>query len=238
MKNNKSRKCAICRRIRREEQFPKKNQEKGFLSQSNTCFICLASLANEDSQDDGSGGGKQLQHSQDAKNLQYALELEANAHKKLETSDILQHNKSLFQLARDSENEKKTQTLQRELLEQLEEDKAKRDENEDEPNPDIALDTQSKRKKMVHLFSVTRSLANNRTATNNQKTAIQKAFSIFSLTKEQQATTEKVQQQQKNIAQKLSTESSTLFSAKPSSEDNEKLKNALRAGQNIFNRNR
>ena len=241
MESKASRTCAICRQIKLAAHFPKTARGGHLLAQANICLTCrAASLANLDDEDEGGSGGLQLQLQKNAKQLQLAMEQDAALQKELEELNSLTHDKDNLGMSQRIENERKKQASQRELLD-LKEDISKITQNGDEPNPDLALDTQARREKITRLFSVTRSLARNYVAANNAKAIAQKNFGIFSHTKEEKIATKIENTQQANIEKALSKESSTLFSQphpakEPATSEAEKLANAIREGQKIFSR--
>lgn len=240
MESKASRTCAICRQIKRVQHFPKTASGGGLLAQANICLTCRAASLNDSDEGDEGGGGKQLQHGRDAKQLQYAIELEVALQKELEGQNNLTHTKDLFGMSQVLENERKKQAAQREFLD-LKEDISKMTQDGDEPNADLAQDTQDRREKITRLFSVTRSLARNYVAANNAKAAVQKNFGIFSHTKEHKIAAKVEQIHQANADKALSKESSTLFSqSHPTKEsatsEAEQLANAIREGQKIFNK--
>ena len=230
MEGKASRTCAICHQIKPLQYFPKTTRKGRLLAQANICLACRA--ATSASEDDEGGGGKQSQHSRDAKQLQYEMELEAALLKERESLDDLTHHKDIFGMSQVLENERKKQASQRELLD-LKEDLSKINQNDDEPNPDLAQDTQVRREKITRLFSVTRSLARNYVAANNNKAIAQKNFGLFSAIKGSIAA------HKKEVL--LSSKSSGLFSQQepakqPVEDEAEQLANAIREGQKIFNR--
>lgn len=221
--------CAICGKIKQQEDYP---PTKHPLIQSIICLACQ--------EDEGGGGGYQSELSQNAKQLQYEIELKAALQKELENQKGIDQKRDIFGAAQRIENERKKQAAQRELLD-LKEDITKTAQENDEPNPDLAFNTQTRREKITRLFSITRSLARNYVTANNAKAAAQKNFSLFSHIKENKivATTERTDKANTNKA--LLAESATLFSqthsSKESSSDEvEKLINAIREGQKIFNK--
>lgn len=221
--------CAICGKIKRPEDYP---PTKHPLLQS---IICLACLENE-----GGGGGYQHELSQNAKQLQYEIELKAALQKELESQTRIEQKRDIFGATQRIENELKKQAAQRELLDTKEEI-TKAAQEKEEPNKDLAFNAQTRREKITRLFSVTRSLARNYVAANNAKAAAQKNFSLFSHIKENKivATTERTDKANTNKA--LLAESATLFSQTHSSKESssnevEKLINAIREGQKIFNK--
>lgn len=222
MKNKTNKKCAICRQIKPSQNF------SGVVC--STCRATGRTLSKNE--DDEGGGGKQLQHSRDAKQLQYEMELEAVLLKELENQKDLAHNKDLFGMSALLKNEQKKQAAQRELLDRRE-DALKAIEDSDEPNPDLAVNAQIRREKITRLFSITRSCARNYVAANNAKVTAQKSLGIFSAIKKTLTAhkTESI----------LSTKSSGLFSQQdtikhPAADEAEKLINAIRTGQKIFNK--
>lgn len=237
MESKESRTCAICRQTKHVQSFPKTPHEKGLSPQTSICLACRAAyLANTDTEDEGGSGGKQLQHSRNAEQLQYEMELEAALQQALKDLNDLSHNKDVLGMSQALENERKKQEAQRELLD-LKEDSSALNQDSDEPNPDLALNTQSRREKIARLFSVTRYLARNYTASNNAKAAAQKNFGIFSHTKQQITATKTAQTHQANTDKALSTKTSTLFSqqsATHESNETEQLTHAIRQGQKIF----
>lgn len=238
MKSKDSRTCAICRQVKLVQYFPKMARGRRLLSQAHICLACrAASLASTD-QDEGGSGGKQAQHSRDAKQLQYDMELEAALQKERVHQSDLAYQKDIFGMSQTRENERKKQIAQRELLD-LKEEASKITQTGDEPNLDLAQNTQVRREKITRLFSVTRFLARNYVATNNAKAIAQKNFGIFSHTKEDIIANKAEQINKINANKTLSKESSTLFSqqhpTKPAAiGEAEQLVNAIRAGQKIF----
>lgn len=243
MEDKAGKTCAICRQVKLAQDFPKVGRERHLLAQANICLACrAASLKNHHDDDDSSGGGKQLQHSRDSKQLQYEMELEAALKKEIENQNNLNHIRDIFGRSQLLENERKNQVAQRELLD-LKEEMANLPQDTDEPNPELALDTQTRREKITRLFSVTRSLARNYVAANNAKAMANKNFGIFSHNNEEKNNAAKAEQTRKaNKDKVLSKESATLFSQSHTTNKEtpisaaEKLANAIREGQKIFNR--
>lgn len=242
MESQENRICSVCRQARPAQHFPKMARAGRLLSRANICLMCrAASSSNTEENDEGGGGGKQLQHGRNAENLLYAMELEAALQKELENLSQDAQKKDIFGASVALTNEQKKQATQRELLDL----KEKNDKNslitEDEPNPELAKDTELRREKITRLFSVTRSLARNYLASNNAKATAQKNFGIFSHTKQQLSTHKAEQLDHTNIKTALLTESSTLFSQQhfakePVADEAERLANAIKEGQKIFKR--
>lgn len=236
MESKASRTCAICRQTKPIHYFPKVVEKGRLLEQANICLACRANSG----EDEEGGGGKQLQHNRNAKQLQYEMELAAALQKELTIQNNLTHNKDMLGMSQVLENERKKQAAQRELLD-LKEKMAKDPEDDEEPNPELAFDTQARREKITRLFSVTRSLTRNYVAANNAKATMQKNFGIFSQIKQKQSSTQIENVKKNNTNKTLLKESSTLF-AQPhavkegSMPEAEKLANAIREGQKIFNR--
>jgi len=238
MESTESRVCSICRQLRPVRDFPKEGGDGRLLAKANICLWCR--LATGQADEEGGGGGQQLKLKKDSKQLQYAMELDAALKKKLESLEGIVHNKDIFGVSQAVENERKKQAGQREELE-LKEKALKNVENNNEPNQDLAKDTQVKREKVTRLFSITRLLARNHLAANIAKATLQKKFGVFSPTKEQQVTQKIERINKTNTNKALSTESSTLFSQQHGdkshvADEAEQLKAAIQKGQKIFTR--
>lgn len=226
MESNSSKVCAICKQIKPANQFPALNRHTEPHDPIYICFACQTTTFSG-SDDEGGSGGKQLQHRRDPRQIQYELELEAALLKDRENQNRLLHERNIFGASQLFEHEKKEQADQRELLDLKE---APPSEEDDEPNPDLALDAQAKRQKIVRLFSVTRSLARDYVATNNSKATVQKNLGLFAQMKDHKAIINGKQA-------KISTEASTLFAQHTKESiisDAEKLAHAIREGQKIF----
>ncbi len=240
MESQKSRICSVCRQTRPAQHFPKMTRAGRLLSRANICLMCrAASSRNTEENDEGGGGGKQLQHGRNTENLLYEMELEAALQKELESLNQDAQKKDIFGASVALTDEKKKQAAQRELLDVKEENDKNRLITEDEPNPELAKDTELRREKITRLFSVTRSLARNYLASNNAKATAQRNFGIFSHTKQQLSAHKVEQLDHTNIKKALSTESSALFSQhhlakEPVAHEGELLANAIKKGQKIF----
>lgn len=234
MGSKATRTCVICHQIQPTQNFPKIARAGHLLEQANICLTCRAQASGDES--DEGGGGKQLQHSRNAKQLQYEMELAAALQKELKNQSNLTHNKDIFGLSQRLDDERKKQVAQRELVDSKE--NINDDLKDDEPNPDLGSDAQMRREKITRLFSVTRSLARNYAVTNNSKATTQKNFSIFSQIKQQQTNTQVKNVEKTNANKMLSKESSTLFHAtkESSADEAERLVKAIREGQKIFNK--
>lgn len=234
MENKESKKCAVCHQIKPAQYFPDTAQEQS--PQEYICFTCQAAITQSGSAEGSSGGGKKYQHNRDAKHIHYAIELENALHKEQESHSAKKQNKNIFQTLQARENDLKTQMAQREWLEQREE-ASKTPEKKDEPDPAISSDAQTRRRKIVHLFSVTRLLARNHIAANLLKAA-QKNFTIFSSTKEKQTTNQKKALDKTETNKKLAADSSTLFAhpslKEPAEEKAERLAKIIQKAQKIF----
>lgn len=242
MESKKSITCVICHQVKLAKYFPKSALGGRLLSKASICLTCqlAASLADNNQDDDEGGGGLQLQYKQDPQRLLQAMELEAILLKNLEDTNLQEHEKNIVSASQTLTTKQQTQTAQRELLD-LKED-ASNASQEDEPNPDLSMDANTRREKIARLFSVTRSLAGNFRASNAaaQATA-QKNFSLFTQTKGQVAAQKTEQLHKADVNKALSKESSTLFSQhhttkEPVANEAEQLANAIREGQKIFNR--
>lgn len=198
--------------------------------------MCRKAIEDGDD-DEGGSGGLQLQLQKNAKQLQLAIDQDSALQKELIELDRLEHEKNSFGVSKSVENEQKNQTAQRELLDI----KETPDQDAEPNNPDYTEDTKVKREKITRLFAVTRLLSGNYRATNNAKAIVQKNLSIFSQTKEHKTAATAQQINQANTSKALSAESSTLFSQPHSTKESttnevEKLANAIREGQKIFNK--
>ncbi len=250
MESKSSRKCSVCYQIKPASDFP---QTIALLSSTAICLVCQRILNHSDDDDDDSGGGgKRFEHNRGAKQLQHDLELENILSRELIDITQKKSNKDLAQQAREQENKDKIQATQREMLDQQEK-KLDSKLEENNTSSDTCLNIKARKISIAHLFSVTRSLAQNRIAALNRNTATQKNMGLFAKIKEQllinklSGLSEKKQQdvtthsEEKSASQEknmFAVESSTLFSQYhgTKTENTEKLAAAIQEGQKIFKR--
>lgn len=247
MLGRENKKCSLCHQIKPVQLFPTAVHEGLQPLKTHICFECQKNLAQgETGEDEGGSGGKQLQQNRDAKHLQYEMELNITLQKELNSLNQQKLDKNRLGMLRTIEGDQKTQTAQRELLNQKEET-AKAEQDNQPNNPDYSKATETKREKITRLFSVTRHLASNYLASNLAKErnarailAHQKNFFTHAM-KESAATQTENLEATSNAKKTLSTESSTLFAPQHSTkltttETIDKLEAVIREAQNIFKR--
>lgn len=238
MESKSSKNCLICGQTKPAHNFPDTTRAISLKPNPNICKQCQTLIDQSNSDSDEGGGGKQNQHSRNARELQHAIELEKLLQENLDGLAAKKQQSSLFQRSQELINQSKTQATQREQLDDQEQ-ALKIAQEEDEPNPEVSLNTQVRKKNVVHLFSVTRSLTQNRVAANNKNATVQKRFSLFAKMKEQLLTIKSSEKTDKaNDKKTLAKESSTLFSQHsqhhPEKKVTEHLESLIREGQKIF----